>query len=155
MTPVLAKHLAKYIPKRFENICELIINSSISFGKTFQELGYNVNFVIIDDDQNIDTDRIDHDFDCIITALIQEIRDEVIELLHKSNKPFAILLSMQSDNYKKIFDICVKDNVSLIFIDPYLEIITNSYTKVRGIFWILRDFDSGGMVYFEQISERV
>lgn len=107
----------------------------------FKELGYNVIYTHIDNNEDFLTYQPDFDFDVIITNPAFSIKNETIKRCIYHNKPYCLLLPYSMFFAKSSIKV-VKDNVQFLMIDDRI-----SYNGSRANFnsWYI-----GGNNFFDK-----
>ena len=115
-TPFYAvEPIVKYIPKD-KNIWMPFDEEWSAFYQRFKELGYNIIRSSLNDGQDFFTYEPEDDYDIIISNPPFSEKDKVLKRLYELNKPFAILLpvnSIQGTNRYKYF----KNGIQMLVFD--------------------------------------
>ena len=94
-TPYYAvEPIVKYIPKQYKIWCPFDKELS-AFYQTFKNLGYNVIKSHIDDGKDFFIYEPD-EYDVIVSNPPFSIKDKILERLYELDKPFAVLLPLNS-----------------------------------------------------------
>lgn len=113
--------IIKYIPKSYKIWCPFDEEWS-AFYQTFKNLGYNVVRSHINDGKDFFLYQPDS-YDCIVSNPPFNIKDKILERLYELDKPFAILLPLNSLQGKSRFKY-FKNGIQLLAFDQRIDFHT-------------------------------
>lgn len=120
--------ILKYLKqKNFKNVwCPFDLDHSL-YVRILKQNGYNVtNTHILGGGNFLDINPDTIDFDVIVSNPPFTLKDEVLERLYEINKPFAILLPIQSLQSAKRTPLFIKNGLQLLCFDKRACFYTNN-----------------------------
>ncbi len=124
-TPFYAvEPIIKYIPKDYTIWCPFDEEWS-AYYQLLQEKGYKVIRSSLVENEDFFTYEPQEKYDLIISNPPFSKKDEILERLNKLNKPFMILLPMNSLQGQKRYNTCFKNGIQILAFDKRINYHTN------------------------------